>query len=98
MYMCVFPSQVLVLTNNFVPLNSASVSVEYNQILQYFLGNREEDYRFLELPIQIWCDVVLEKLIEQTEESSLSGQTHICARYVQIITPKMMVPNRSYSY
>ena len=33
MEMCVFPSQVLVPTILFVPLNFASVSVKYNQIL-----------------------------------------------------------------
>ena len=40
MCLCVFTSQVLVLETVFVPLKSASVSVEYNQILQSYFGEQ----------------------------------------------------------
>ena len=40
MYLCVFPSQMLVLKKVFVPLNSTSVSVEYNQILHSYFGEQ----------------------------------------------------------
>ena len=38
--MCVFPSQVLVLTNIFVPLNYASIIIEYNQRMQSYFGGQ----------------------------------------------------------
>ena len=34
--------------------------------------------------------------IGHTEDSDLSGKTHICTRWVQIIIPTGMVPRRSY--
>ena len=38
MELCAFTSLVLVLKNVFVPLNSASVRMEYNQLLQSSFG------------------------------------------------------------
>ena len=40
MDMSVFPSQVLVLTNIFVPLNYASIIIEYNQRMQSYFGGQ----------------------------------------------------------
>ena len=76
--MCLFSSQVLVPTNISVPLNSATISVEYNQMLHLYFG---EYVRGLHIFRKNYEDDVLlfwKIIIGQTEYSSLSGKTHIC--------------------
>ena len=52
MNMCMFPRQVLVSTKQIVPLNSTSVSVEYNKKIIYISGNMEGNTIFLNTGIQ----------------------------------------------
>ena len=64
-----------------VTLNSAFVSVEYNQRLQLYFG---EQVRVLKIlinnPTKMMCSCSLKTKLGKTEESYLGGKTHICAR------------------
>ena len=77
---CVFPSQVLVLKIVFVILNSASISMEYNQIMQSYLGEHGGLLHILiDKPTKMMCSCSGKIRSGKIEESSLSGKTHIHA-------------------
>ena len=79
MDMCVFPNQVMVMKKN-VPLNSAYVSIEYNQILQsYFREQGGVLHILINKPTKIMCSYSLKIRLGQTDEPSLGGKRLICA-------------------
>ena len=54
-------------------------------------------YILMKNTTKIMCSCYGKIRLGKTEESYLSGKTHIRTRYVQIIVPKSMVPSSSYS-
>ena len=64
-----------------VTLNSAFVSVEYNQILQLYFGEQVGVLKILiNNPTNMMCSCSKKTRLGKTEESSSGGKTQICAR------------------
>ena len=81
MDLCVFLIHGLVLGGENVTLNSAFVSVEYNQRLQLYFGEQGAVLQILiNNPTNMMCSFSSKIRLGKTEESSLGGKTHICAR------------------
>ena len=64
-----------------VTLNSAFISVEYNQILQLYFREQGGLLQILIInPTKIMCSCSLKTSLGKTEESSFGGKIHICAK------------------
>ena len=81
MDLCVFSQPGAGSEISFVPLNSVSVRLEYNQILQSHLGEQGGVLQILiNKPTNMMCSCYEKIRLGQTEESPLSGKTHIRTR------------------